>query len=250
MRAYTWAGSKFKLLDWEWFGGKDNKGIAHLTTGDFDGDGDYEIAGTNGGATIHVYDFTAKGFSKLGRGKKNIRFVPFDSNARVNVLAADINGDGDDELITSILAEGSSYVRVFQWDGKKFTFMAAFLPYAKEIKAGVNVAAGDFNGDGRADIAVAPKATAGPNVRIYTWNEKKRFTLLNGGLVFDAGFLGGVHLTFANVDDDSDDELVVAPQSRLKSTVRVYDFVKNKRKLIGAFLAFPESFTSGVHVSK
>ena len=250
VRAYTWAGSKFKLLDWEWFGGKDNKGIAHLTTGDFDGDGDYEIAGTNGGATIHVYDFTAKGFSKLGRGKKNIRFVPFDSNARVNVLAADINGDGDDELITSILAEGSSYVRVFQWDGKKFSFMAAFLPYAKEIKAGVNVAAGDFNGDGRADIAVAPKATAGPNVRIYTWNEKKRFTLLNGGLVFDAGFLGGVHLTFANVDDDSDDELVVAPQSRLKSTVRVYDFVKNKRKLIGAFLAFPESFTSGVHVSK
>src|SRR5262249_37293366 len=72
-----------------------------------------------------------------------------------------VNGDGFTDVIVGGGEGSTSRVRVFS--GADGALLADFRPYAKAYRGGVRVAAGDVNGDGRADLIVAP-AQAGPKV--------------------------------------------------------------------------------------
>ena len=81
------------------------------------------------------------------------------------VAAGDVNGDGRDDVITGAGAGGGPHVRVFSGDDG--AELAGFFAYDAAFGGGVRVAAGDFDGDGRADILTGPGAGGGPHVRAF-----------------------------------------------------------------------------------
>jgi hypothetical protein len=122
------------------------RGGVNVALGDLNGDGTVEVvagAGVGGGPHVRV-------FNKDGK-LINPGFFAYDPKFRggVNVAVADIDGDGKDEIITGPGKGGGPHVRVFDKDGK---MKAQFFAFEEAQSNGLEVAATDLDGDGRAEI--------------------------------------------------------------------------------------------------
>ena len=129
----------------------DFRGGTYVACGDLDGDGYADIvtgAGFLGGP--HVRAFSGRDGSVL------VNFMAFDSSHRsgVTVALGDVNGDGTLDIITGSGPGDGSEVRVF--DGSNLALLHSLLPYGEGYTEGVFVAAGNLDGDNRADIVVGP----------------------------------------------------------------------------------------------
>ncbi len=176
-----------------------------VAAGDVSGDGVADIvvgAGTGGGPNVKVFD---------GRTGAEIRsFFAYDSNFRggVNVATGDVNGDGLSDVVTSPVSGGGPNVKVF--DGATGGALASFWAYASNVVGGVNVAAGDVDGDGRADVATAPAAGFAPHVRVWRVDDGAP-TEVASFYAFESSFTGGVFLSLGDLDGDGRAEILASP---------------------------------------
>jgi hypothetical protein len=94
----------------------------------------------------------------------------------VRVAAGDVNGDGRDDLITGAGTNALPEVRVYLGitdpmlfiNSNPFAiFQGIAIPPGVSFTGGAYVAAGDFDGDGLADIAVSAGPGGGPQVQIF-----------------------------------------------------------------------------------
>ena len=69
--------------------------------------------------------------------------------------------------------------------------LGTFAAFAPPYSGGVRVAAGDVDGDGLADIIVAPGAGAGPLVWVLSGKDG---TEVHSFFAFDPSFNGGVYV--------------------------------------------------------
>ena len=126
------------------------KGEIHVANADFNGDGvnDFVVAqGKDGQAIVRVLNGTdPTGGTQLFQ----VAAYPSKFHGGVNVAAADVDGDGVPELITAP-DSGKQPVEVFSGVGAH-ALLFTLSPFGATFTDGVRVAAGDVNGDGRADI--------------------------------------------------------------------------------------------------
>jgi hypothetical protein len=115
--------------------------------------------GAGGGP--HVRTFRADGTPVAG-------FMAYAPNftGGVSVALGDVDGDGDDEIITGPGPGGGPHVRVFRSDGTDTG--VGFMAYDPRFTGGVNVAAIDVDGDGVDEIVTVPAQGGGPHVRIWS----------------------------------------------------------------------------------
>ena len=181
--------------------------------GDPDGDGVDEIlTGAGPGA---VFGPHVRGFEVEGDPMPGLSFLAYGTNKYgVNVAAGDLDGDGRDEIITGAGpgAVFGPHVRGWGYDGE--ATVAPFLgvnyfAYGTP-KWGVNVAAGDIDGDGFDEIVTGPGpgAVYGPHVR--GWDVDGGDAAAIPALSYFAyGTLKfGVNVTTGDVDGDGIDEIV------------------------------------------
>lgn len=124
-------------------------GGVRTAIGDLNGDGLREIvtaAGPGGGPHIRIWKTDG---TIWGGG-----FFAFDPTAAggVSVAVGDIDGDGKDEVVAGSGLGAIPKVRVF--DGRGI-LKSEFTLGSKPLPGGLQVAASDTDGDGRADIVVA-----------------------------------------------------------------------------------------------
>jgi fibronectin-binding autotransporter adhesin len=117
-----------------------------------------------------------------------------------------------------------------------------FLAYKESFLGGLNLAAGDFNGDGNQEIVTAPAKDLEANIKIFN-NEG---ILLHSFLAYPYTFRGGVNVTTADVDSDGKAEIITSPKSGFEPLVKIY---KSNGQLVRSFLAYPASFKGGVSVT-
>ncbi|MBI4121746.1 MAG: VCBS repeat-containing protein [Parcubacteria group bacterium] len=167
--------------------------------GDLNNDQQLEIVtGTKLGGGPHVRLFNMYG-RLLTPG-----FFAYASNFRggVNVAVADLDGDGKGEIITGAGFGGGSQVRVFGSDGVQIG--SDFFAYQASFRGGVNVAAGDLDGDGKAEIITGAGQTGGPHVKVFN-----RFGRLSSEFfAFPASSSAGVLVSAADFDNDRRAEIV------------------------------------------
>jgi len=188
----------------------------NVSCGNLDGDfGDEILTGPGPG---DIYGPHTRGFEMDGTALAGLSFLAYGTKKYgVNVAAGDIDGDSFDEIITGAGpgAVFGPHVRSWNYDGTgSVTAMTGvnFFAYGTP-KWGVNITAGDIDGDGFDEIVsgAGPGAVYGPHVR--GWN-------VDGGTavaIADVSFLAygtnqyGVNVTCGDMDGDGIDEIVTGP---------------------------------------
>ena len=142
-----------------------------------------------------LYEFSAYGASGYG----------------VNVACGDVTGSGLDTILTGA-GPGAIYgphVRGFTVDGTPQPGLS-FLAYGTN-KYGVNVAAGDIDGDGYDEIitGAGPGAVFGPHVRAWDYDGTPGVTAVPGVSYFAYGTpKWGGNVSAGDIDGDGYDEIV------------------------------------------
>jgi uncharacterized delta-60 repeat protein len=140
----------------------------------------------------------------------------------VRVATADVNGDGTPDYIDAAGPGAAPDVVVF--DGKTGNVLAEFLAFEGSFTGGVFVAAGDLNGDGRAEIVVTPDQGGGPNVVTFSLNAdgslaapKAFFALGN------PAFRGGARAAIGDVNGDGVPDVAVGAGFLGGPNVEIHD---------------------------
>jgi hypothetical protein len=170
-------------------------------------------------------------------------FFPYSGfTGGVRVAVGDVNGDDLADVITGAGAGAvGGHVKVF--DGATNAELRSFLAYPS-FTGGVSVAAGDINGDDRADVitGTADGAVVG-HVKVFdgvTGGELRSFLAYSS-------FTGGISVGSGDVNgDDLADIITGAGAGAVGGHVKVFDGVTGGE--LRSFFAYP-SFTGGVFVA-
>ncbi len=197
-------------------------------------------ADTGGGPHVRVFDAET--------GDEWLGFMAYHPSFRggVRVATGDVNGDDVLDIITAPGPGGGPHIRVF--DGRTGGVLSEFFAYHPQFAGGVFVAAGDVDGDGRADIITGAGAGGGPHVRVFSgWN----LEVLTEFFAYAPQFLGGVHVAAGNVDGSGFADIITAAGPGGGPHVRVFDG-QTGQPLTGpaaSFFAYVPAFTGGVWVA-
>jgi uncharacterized delta-60 repeat protein len=180
---------------------------ANVAVGDVNGDGLADIVTGATAGNPHTKVFDAKRVLASGTFPTNVdasllaQFFPYGINFNVGAFVAvgDYNRDGFADVVTGA-SIGNPEVRVFSGkDIAQGTFNATtslldfYFAFEQGQNIGVSVAAGDFTGDGRADV-VAGTRSGTPRHRVFQDNLPGAATVLSGLDVTDGGFTGALYV--------------------------------------------------------
>lgn len=156
-----------------------------------------------------------------------------------SVVSKDVTGDGAPDIIVGSPPGSRATIGIFSLDG---ALIRTIYPYPVTMRNGVNVAAGDVNGDGLNEIVVMPRQ--GYISRVYEYSGTG--TLLGPGfLAYTPRFRGGVSVTTGDVDGDGKVEIITVPMSGGGPHVRVFT---DWGIPVASFMAYENTFGGGVSI--
>jgi hypothetical protein len=213
-----------------------NDGFADVITG----------AGPGGGPDVSVFD-----------GRTGQRLYEFYAQAKsftggVPVAGGDVNGDGFGDIVAGAGQGGAPSVQVFS--GKNLAKLTSFFAYTRTFAGGVNVGAGDLNGDGKADIITGMGRGSGSTPEV------KAFSGATGALLADffaypktttsgakvVANTSGVRVAACDFNGDGFADVVAGPGPGLALKDRVFDGRSSVR--LTEFNGMDPSFLGGVWV--
>lgn len=210
------------------------RGGLSLAIGDITGDKVADIVvGVGAGGSNLVGVFNVEGY-------RLHQFVPYDEKyiGGVNVAVGDLDGDGFNEIMVTPSGSSKLPLRIFERSGVMRREFYAF-PWA--MKGGVNVAAGDTDGDGKNEIVVGAGTGGGPQVRVFNLDGK----LLQQFFAYDTKFRGGVNVAVGDMDGDGIEEIICTPGVGGGPHVRVFN---SRGQVRSQFFVGEQKFRGGLSV--
>ena len=167
-------------------------------------------------------------------------FLAYASNftGGVNVAVGDVDGDGQDEIITAPMAGGGPHIRVFSKSGN---LVSEFFAYDASFDGGVNVAVGDISNNGMAEIVLAPISKHVSEIKVFNYKNSQKASWL----AYDTDMRSGVNISIADVNNDNWPEIVTVPAKDYAPQVKMFNI---RGRLKSEFLAFNSYLTNGVRV--
>ncbi len=112
----------------------------------------------------------------------------------VRVAMADVTGDGVMDVVTAPGSGGGPVVKVF--DGANGSLISSWMAYEPTFRTGVNIAASDLDGDGKAEVIVGAGNGGGPVVAVYRGGDLREAARF---FVYESSFRGGVNVAAADL---------------------------------------------------
>jgi hypothetical protein len=243
-------GAPFRTIDS--FGGEITGPVA-IAAGDVEGDARAEIvaaAPTSSGAEVKVFDPAS--------GRAETTLYPYGGEAvsSVSVAVGDVDGNGTRDIVLSAVTPGGTEVKAVDPDGTELT---EFYVLDSSILPAASIAAGDLNGDGKAEIVVGggpttapwPPLTNGPDQRVAVYEADG--TEVHSFTAYPGLFQGGVRVGLADVQGDSRPEMITAPGPGTEPEIELWSQQSvngvDRGTRVGHFLAFDPSFQGGVSLA-
>ena len=194
----------------------------------------YVVAGLGGGFFPHLKILRQDGTVFKSFLAYSPRFIGV-----ITVASGDVNGDGVAEIITGAGSGGGPHIRIFNVEGQ---VMSQFFAFDQKSRGGVNVTAGDIDGDGVAEIITGAGIGLVPEVKIFDY----RGALISSFLAYNRDFKGGVKVAVGDVNGDGTVEVVTGAGAGGGPHVR---FFKPDGTLVGQFFAYNQNFHGGINVA-
>ncbi|MFH2104990.1 MAG: FG-GAP-like repeat-containing protein [Parcubacteria group bacterium] len=168
--------------EWNAFGSVESG--ADIAMGDVDGDGKDEVivgAGYGGGPHVRIYEADGR--------LKPLSFFAFHPAYRggLSVAAGDVDGDGKDEIGVAQVGQEEAWTKIYRFNNQH-TVVGEWRVYG-DIPVGANIALGDIDDDGKAELVAGPGLGGRPMVVMYEVDGEK---LPVGFYVFSEEFYGGL----------------------------------------------------------
>ena len=179
----------------------------------------------------------------------------------VQTAVADVNNDGVSDLIVGAGLGGGPRVIVFNGATNFTTTLLDFFAFATDFRGGVDVAAGDFNADGFADIVVGAGPGGGPQVNIF---DGRTGNVLTQFFAYDSSFRGGVTVAVGDIDGSGFNSVITGAGAGGGSHVKTWQnsrfFMADEAPILpgnqsifmnltGQFMAYESAYTGGVNVA-
>jgi len=159
----------------------------------------------------------------------------------IRVAAADVTGDGVQDLVVVPTAGGAPNVVVI--NGDTLATAASFYAFAAGYKGGLTVAAGDLTGDGIADIVVGSGGGAQATVTTFAGGT---FTNLKNFFAY-TGYTGQVNVGTVDVAGTGVRDIITGTGLGTRGHVVVFDYAT--LGTVASFYAFAAGTTSGAYVA-
>lgn len=169
------------------------------------------------------------------------RFLAYNKSLRIEVKVTcnDVDGDGENEIITALGLNGEPHVKIFNTKGELEIHWFAFW---QKFKGGINLSTGDINGDGKSEIIVSIASGANPYVRVFDY-----FGFLQTQfLAYDRNYYQGVTLVASDLNDDNKAEIITGTGRGASPHVRIFDYLGVNQ---GGFFAYDRKFLGGVNLA-
>src|SRR5215831_8924597 len=243
-------GAPFRALD---AFGSEVTGPLGIAAGNLIGDARAEIvaaAPTYSGIEVKVFDPAA--------GTPDTVLYPYGDAgaASVSVALGDVNGDGRRDIVLAAETPGGTEVKAVDTDGRQ---VADFYVLDSSIGPGASIAAGDLDGDGKAEIVLGggptsapwPPDANGPDQRVAVYEADG--TEVHAFDAYPGLFQGGVRVGLADVRGDGRPELVTAPGPGTAPEIEIWSqqWVNgvDRGTRLGHFLAYDSAFRGGVSLA-
>jgi hypothetical protein len=159
----------------------------------------------------------------------------------VRLAVGDINGDGFADVIAAAGPGGGPQVTIF--DGASLRLLTAFYALMPSFTGGLYVAAGDLNGDGRAEIIAGAEKGGGPQVTVF---DGASLAQIGSFFALPAQFTGGVRVGYSS-DATGRASILAAAGAGGGPETAIFDGQSDA--LRSSFYAFAPTFTGGLFVA-
>jgi hypothetical protein len=201
------------------------------------GDGaSYVITAPGPGASPEIRIFEA------ATGRLIRSFLAYDAGFQggVYIAVGDVNGDGTADIITGADAGGGPHVKVF--NGRTGSVLYSFMAYDPGFGGGVRVAAGDIDGDGKADIITGAGPGGGPHVKVFSGANG---AMIRSFFAYASSFTGGVYVAAGDTTGHGRADIITGAGAA--SHVEVFSGAN--LAVLHSFFAYDLSFLGGVRVA-
>jgi len=200
--------------------------------------------GTDQGVTagVRVFDRT---------GNLKFSFIPYESTytGGVRTAVGDVNGDGVADIVVGPGPGHTATIRVY--DGATQAPMTgpfgSFVAFDPAFQGGVNVAVGDVNVDGHADVIVSEDSGGESRVNIYNGMDGGNI----GSFVPYNNWSGGTFVAAGDVTGDGRPDVITGAGAGAGPHVKAFDLVPSTTNpaLVKSFFAYASGFLGGVRVA-